>query len=186
MSLIVDPTTLSPSAWYRSSDITGLDGASVSLWTDATTNGRDLVQATAGNQPKAYLNQINGYRGIKFDGTDDYLATSTGSSGLMSTILGASGIGTSIVVFATTGTTGTLGLWSENSSSGSQYYLSLDASPQVITSQILTTGGPYTTNVSASMDMGTIGKSAELQYHVGCWQHSTSGVVRAAIDNFDT
>ncbi len=52
-----------------------LNGSTVSQWTDKTTNGRDLVQATAENQPTFVSNGFNGLPTLRFDGTNDHFGS---------------------------------------------------------------------------------------------------------------
>ena len=52
----------------------------VETWYDQSKNGRNLTQDTAGSQPSIIMNggivkTNNGYPGISFDGTDDFLRT---------------------------------------------------------------------------------------------------------------
>lgn len=72
------PAQLSPILWTDASDgstIT-LNGSTVSQWADKSGNGRNLVQATAAQQPAYNATTFNGRPGITFDGTDDILLSS--------------------------------------------------------------------------------------------------------------
>jgi hypothetical protein len=60
-------------AWYRSDDLAGVDGSSVSSWVDRTGNGRTVTQATGGKQPILKLSIINGRSVVRFDGVNDAL-----------------------------------------------------------------------------------------------------------------
>lgn len=56
--------------------ITGLsDGNAVSTWSDRSGNGKDATMASAGNQPTYETAEQGGQPVVKFDGSNDYLAT---------------------------------------------------------------------------------------------------------------
>ena len=60
-------------AWYDASQITGLsDGEAVSVWPDASGNGRDANGASA---PLFKTGILNGKPVVRFDGVDDVLQT---------------------------------------------------------------------------------------------------------------
>jgi hypothetical protein len=59
-----------PSAWYN--DL----ARSSQFWYDVTGNGRNLNQATAGNQPLIVTNSINGKAIRRYDGTDRFFYNS--------------------------------------------------------------------------------------------------------------
>lgn len=55
------------------------DGSGVTTWDDATTNGRDLTQATGTKRPlyRASVAALGGRPALEFDGTDDFLQTAS-------------------------------------------------------------------------------------------------------------
>lgn len=70
------PLDLSPVLWLAASAITGLaDGAAVTTWADGSGNGNNATQATADNKPTYQTAEINGHPVVRFDGTNDLLAT---------------------------------------------------------------------------------------------------------------
>lgn len=70
------PLSLSPALWLAASTITGLnDGEAITTWADISGNGRDAAQATADNKPTYQTNELNGYPVVRFDGSNDLLAT---------------------------------------------------------------------------------------------------------------
>ncbi|HOD80296.1 MAG: Alpha-agarase precursor [Planctomycetes bacterium ADurb.Bin126] len=69
--------------WLDASDAATLtvDGSNrVSTWADKSGNLRNFTQGTLGNQPLAVAFGQNGLTTIRFDGSDDRLALSTGTS----------------------------------------------------------------------------------------------------------
>jgi len=72
-------------AWYDASDASTitLNGSSVSQWSDKSGNGRNLVQATALNQPEYVSNGLNGKAVIAPDGVDDSLSLSASVAGYL-------------------------------------------------------------------------------------------------------
>lgn len=60
--------------------------ANLALWSDSSGNGRDVTQATAGNQPDVVTNVLNGLPVVDFDGVDDYMDASSSLSLNASTI----------------------------------------------------------------------------------------------------
>jgi hypothetical protein len=67
-------------AWLDASQLTGLsDGAAVASWTDVSGNAAHAVQATGGNQPTYQTAEVNGRPVIRFDGSDQLVATFAGS-----------------------------------------------------------------------------------------------------------
>lgn len=69
--------------WLDASKITGkVDGDPISQWDDSSGNTRHATQATAAAQPvyKAGANGIGGKPAVRFDGVDDFLASSQTSS----------------------------------------------------------------------------------------------------------
>lgn len=59
-------------AWYVADSISGSDGDGISSWTDLV-GGYNLVQSTAGSQPKLQISAVNGHKAAYFDGTDDWV-----------------------------------------------------------------------------------------------------------------
>ena len=65
-------------AWYKADAITGLaDTAAVTTWADSSDNGRGATQATSGNRPVYRTNILASKPVVRFDGTNDFLRTST-------------------------------------------------------------------------------------------------------------
>lgn len=64
-------------AWWKADSLNLADAAAVTSWSDSSGNSRTLTQGTAANQPTYRTNLRNGYGGVRFDGTNDYLATSS-------------------------------------------------------------------------------------------------------------
>lgn len=91
MKLPSDELVLEPSLWLKADAITGLaDGDPVATWPDSSGNGNHATQGTAGSRPLYKVNVVNGLPAVLFDGSDDYLATST----LLSALLASGGAGT--------------------------------------------------------------------------------------------
>lgn len=64
----------------NSSDAAASNGQGVKTWQDQSGNGYHLSQSTAGLRPiYTTATTFNGYPLISFDGTDDYLITTTGT-----------------------------------------------------------------------------------------------------------
>jgi len=80
VSLITAPPVIPPlpvlTTWFKADAITGLaNGASVSLWPDASGKGDHATQATAGQMPKYVTGAINGLPVVRFNSTNQtYLA----------------------------------------------------------------------------------------------------------------
>lgn len=68
-----------PSLWVKSDSITGANGSAVSTWADSSLNARNFTQANAANQPTVVTNGIGGKPTVRFDGSNDYLDSATGS-----------------------------------------------------------------------------------------------------------
>ncbi len=65
-------------AWYRADSLSLADGATVTVWTDSSGNGRNVGN---GNTPTFELNEQNGKPGIKLDSGDNFsLADSPGTT----------------------------------------------------------------------------------------------------------
>lgn len=64
--------------WYIHADsVSSSDGSSITNWSDISGNARNFVQNTAANKPKYRTSIQNGKNGIDFDGTNDYMVTSS-------------------------------------------------------------------------------------------------------------
>ncbi len=62
--------------WVKSdTGVTDAGGGACSSWADQSGNSRDLTEGT--NRPSIQTNQVNGYSGIRFDGSNDKLSTPT-------------------------------------------------------------------------------------------------------------
>lgn len=100
----------SPLAWYKASEITGLsDGDAVATWPDESGNGYDLTQGTAGNRPTYKTSVFGTGPSVRFDGVDNWLASSTVTFNTASAITVAIrfkplSVGTSGQLIAETGT----------------------------------------------------------------------------------
>lgn len=57
------------------------DGDPVGYWADQSGNNNHATMATGAARPTNKLSLQNGYGGVKFDGTDDYLATPINTGG---------------------------------------------------------------------------------------------------------
>jgi hypothetical protein len=69
-----DPSTISGlEIWLKGNDLVGADGAAIATWADASGNGRDATQATAGFRPLKKVAVLNGKNVARFDGTDDIM-----------------------------------------------------------------------------------------------------------------
>lgn len=67
--------------WYKADQITGLvDADPVTTWTDLGALLKDLTQVTAGNKPSYRTNVVNSLPVVRFDGTDDRMATASFTS----------------------------------------------------------------------------------------------------------
>lgn len=70
------PSTISNLAlWLDAVDSSTIDlsGTSVSRWRDKSGNSRDASNSTSSSKPILEYNKLNGFRAIKFDGSDDRL-----------------------------------------------------------------------------------------------------------------
>lgn len=82
-----DPSTLSPSWWFKADGTLWQDSARttpaaanadpVGAWDDASGNARHALQATAGKRPTLRTNVRRGKAVVRFDGVDDFLAIAT-------------------------------------------------------------------------------------------------------------
>ncbi len=206
MSLIIDPASLSPSGWYRAQDISGIDGTAVGTWPDASGNGRDLTQGTAANKPVMFLRGRNGKKFVRFDGTNDSLASSVNAS----VFLGAEGIGTVLAIFVEpSGTRGYHPIWTINNGTDViTTELTYDTTavggsteapwPRLVAGVYVSLSGGFFDEDKASVRIprkvqGDVVASTNPQeivngWHVACWVHdkiSGTHYVRGGIDNLD-
>lgn len=74
------PAVLRPEAWFDGSDLSTISIATgVSEWRDKTGKGRTAAQTTTTWQPALVSNTPNGLSAISFDGSNDYMVTTSGS-----------------------------------------------------------------------------------------------------------
>jgi hypothetical protein len=67
--LPIDPSTLSPTAWYRSDSLEALaDGALLAQWDDESGNGRHLTAPSAGVKPSVAKGILGKRSAVRFDG----------------------------------------------------------------------------------------------------------------------
>lgn len=70
-----DPSSLSPSAWWKADAITGLtDGQVVTTWLDSSGNSKDVTQATVANKPLYKTAIVNGKAVVRYVDSTDELA----------------------------------------------------------------------------------------------------------------
>lgn len=80
------PARITTQLWFDADDAATITIATgVSQWNDKSGNGRNVVQATGGNQPSVQANNQNGHDIIRFDG-NDYLRGTSGLTGLAQNI----------------------------------------------------------------------------------------------------
>lgn len=65
--------------WYDATEISGSDGDSIGSWTDQEGSD-DLTQGTNSDKPTLKTGQINGNQVLRFDGSSDYMQTTTAES----------------------------------------------------------------------------------------------------------
>jgi hypothetical protein len=74
------PSSIStgPIGWWSADTITGspADGTAIASWNDQAGTPHALAQATGSKQPKIKTGVLNSKAAVRFDGVDDYLATS--------------------------------------------------------------------------------------------------------------
>lgn len=64
--------------WYKADAITGVaDAGIVSTWRDSSSNGRNLTQGTGGKEPIYKVGIQNNLPVVRFDGTNDFLASAS-------------------------------------------------------------------------------------------------------------
>lgn len=69
--------------WLESTAIAGLsDNDPVTTWPDSSGNGRDATQGTAGNKPTYKTSILNGEPVVRFDATNDRMATASIAHGV--------------------------------------------------------------------------------------------------------
>lgn len=75
-----DPSSISGlKLWLKADAITGLsDGDAVTTWSDSSGQGNNAGQGTASKKPTYKTAIKNGLAIVRFDGTDDFLRTSSG------------------------------------------------------------------------------------------------------------
>lgn len=78
---VLQPSSLSPAAWFDASDIATITSsgspAKVSQWDDKSGNGRHVVQATAAAQPTTGTATQNGLNVLVFGGSQDLKKSSS-------------------------------------------------------------------------------------------------------------
>src|SRR5262245_19031906 len=68
-------------AWYDATTIAGLsDGSAVAQWNDISGNANHLTQATGSKQPLYKTGIVKGLPIVRFDGVDDFLRGTFGST----------------------------------------------------------------------------------------------------------
>jgi hypothetical protein len=75
-SQLFSPLSLSPALWLKADALSLADGATISSWPDSSGNGRSAAQANGTMQPLYKAGIINSKPVVRFDGVNDYLATS--------------------------------------------------------------------------------------------------------------
>jgi hypothetical protein len=88
--------SLAPTVWYRSDAVLLDSSNNVQTLYDLSTGGNNATQASSSLRPAWIANAANGRPGIYFNDTALMGLTTTGA---VSTMLGASGLGTVVVVF---------------------------------------------------------------------------------------
>ncbi len=81
-----DISSVSFSTWFKADSLTVVaDGTAVSTWADSSGNSHDATQATSNARPvyKVAANGLNGYPCVRFDGTNDSLATTAGAQAML-------------------------------------------------------------------------------------------------------
>lgn len=152
-----DPRSLGNLAlWLAASRIAGSDGDAVTTWADASGNGKDATQATAGKKPTYRTAGINGRPSVEFDGGDGLATAAIDLTGTLAAtafaVVLATGAGaTQIIAEFGPNVTDTTA-WSMFRTSANQ--LEARISGDVGLSRFLTTGTIITTakTVSAVMD----------------------------------
>jgi len=78
---------LGPTLLLDADLISGNDDDAIGTWADDSGNSRNFTQATSGYKPrlKKAANGINGHNVLRFDGSDDSLASAANASTMMAT-----------------------------------------------------------------------------------------------------
>jgi hypothetical protein len=77
------PLSLAPALWLSDT------GSNTAQWDDISGNGRHATQATAANQPAIVTNALNGRQVRRFDGSNDFMALTSGFDMLRNRAYGA-------------------------------------------------------------------------------------------------
>jgi hypothetical protein len=72
-------TAADPTSLINPSSAQAADGNFIAKWIDKSGAGAHAVQATSGNQPIYKTNQLNGFGGVLFQNSSEYLTGPTGS-----------------------------------------------------------------------------------------------------------
>jgi hypothetical protein len=197
MALKIDPSDLSPSAWWKADSITVVDGAAVSPWLDSSGNGRSLSQATPGYTPRLIRRQLNGLPAVRFDGSDDLLTTAVN----LSVLLGTDGVGTILAVVryqkAVVGDGaghGVLGIdTGVGSTGGTKLSLRLDNTPEEFEAGNYDGAADYATLPAPANTADEAAGLIASDYtnlspfpRVVMWRHdTTAGEIQVGVDNLD-
>lgn len=60
--------------WYKADSLSLANNAAITQWNDSSPFARHLTQGTVANQPLFKTNQVNGFPGILFDGSNDFFS----------------------------------------------------------------------------------------------------------------
>jgi PA14 domain-containing protein/flagellar hook capping protein FlgD len=92
-----------PVLWLRADQIAGQNGDPVSLWADASGGGHNASQPSGTFQPvlRTGAQGLNGKNVVSFDGVDDYLRTSFGSSAAGMTVFYIVRTGSTVPLYGT-------------------------------------------------------------------------------------
>jgi hypothetical protein len=63
--------------WLSGDELDGVAGSQVALWGDQSGTGHDVVQTAAGAQPTLVSSALDGAPALRFDGSTDWLGTSS-------------------------------------------------------------------------------------------------------------
>lgn len=158
----IDPSSLTPSGWWRADRIALNDGGLVASWPDQSGNGRDLTQSVDAKKPTWKRSVINGRPAVLFSGAQEL-----SSAAALSAFI-ANNAGTIFVVF-----------YEDPTSTGSREIVKDRNNKAGISAD--------DSNVSGRNDDGaadTVTKAnTEGTWHVACWQHDTS--VKISLDDHD-
>ncbi|MDR3456220.1 MAG: glycoside hydrolase family 76 protein [Verrucomicrobiae bacterium] len=142
----VSASPLALAAWFKADALTGLSsGAGVSLWPDASGNGYNAFQATAGNQPTYVTGAINGLPVVRFNAANSsylwFYRPVQDDFTIICVFKSASGIGTGTDFWSGAGLVN-----GEQSGSVNDFGISLNANGQVLAG----TGNPDKTAASGT------------------------------------